>query len=101
MKRTLICALCLLLFTSLLTGCRGRKEPMETIRPTTAPTTAPTTMPTVPPTSETTIPTTGTEPSETMDRGNGPLESTESTESTASTTMPSRNRTMVPMPDKR
>lgn len=100
MKKFFFLALSLLLCISLLAGCRDN-EPMETTRPTmapeTTPSTAPTTMPATTP-SETTLPTTGTTPSETMDHGNGPLDSTDST---AGTNSGAESRTGTPMPSNR
>lgn len=86
MKKVFFLGLSLLLCASLLAGCRGNREPMDTtgatMAPTMAPTTVPATMPTTAP-SETTLPTTGTMPSETIDRGNGPVDGTDSTTGSA------------------
>ena len=82
MKKALIPALALVLTVCLLTGCRDRNMPMETTRPTTAPTI----MPTIRPEQETTRPTAAeTEPSETVDHGNGPVDGTDSTDTPAGT----------------
>lgn len=75
MKKIWIPALALVLSSCLLTACRDRNHPAETVVPTAAPSSAPTAMPTVPPATQTTRPTAAeTMPSETADRGNGPLE---------------------------
>lgn len=84
MKKYTILALALVLSMGLFTGCRSRKNDMTptsmpTVMPTTEMTTAPTTMPTQP----TTAPTTATQPSETIDHGNGPRDELPATETTA------------------
>lgn len=77
MKKACIFALVPVLTCCILAGCRGRNQPMETTRPTAAPTVAPTEMPTVMPETEETRPTTSnTQPRETVDDGNGPVEGT-------------------------
>lgn len=73
MKKYCIAVLALVLTCSVLTGCRGRNQPMETTAPTTAPTTQATTVPTAPATQATQA-TQSTQPSETMDRGNAPAD---------------------------
>lgn len=95
MKKYTTLALTLVLTACLFTGCRSRRNDMTptgmpTIMPTTEMTTAPTTMPT----QATTVPTTNaTEPSETIDHGNGPRDETNATD----TTLPeSRGRQAIP-----
>lgn len=89
MKTFISLALTLVLSTSLLVGCGCTNQNMDTTSaPTVLPTneeiwdtTEPSTRPTTAPTTEST--THGTEPSQTIDRGNGPLEdyTTDTTES--------------------
>ena len=102
MKKFCMIALSLVLTASLFTGCRDRNQPMETTRPTTAPTTHATTVPTTEATRPTTQPTQSTQPSETVDHGNGPLEGMETTEGmigTDSTEAPTgEGRSARPMP---
>jgi len=91
MRKYVWLVLALVLTVSVLSGCGCTKKKMDTSPdPTILPTneeiwdsTAPTNRPTV----ETTAPTMTTAPSETYDRGNGPLEDTTgSTDDTGNTT---------------
>ena len=83
MKKVSILFLVPVLACCILAGCRDRNQPMETTRPDTAPTVAPTVMPTVIPETEQTRPTTAnTQPTETVDNGNGPMNGTDSGEET-------------------
>ena len=101
MKKMICLALSLVLCAAVLAGCRSNNQPMETTRPEPMPSTAPTTMPPATMPSETTLPTTGTIPSETMDRGNGPLDATDSTTSTGGTAPQGESRNISPMPNGR
>lgn len=84
MKKYTTLILVLVLTACLFTGCRGRNDMSNATTPTVLPTTAATTAPTTMPTQATTVPTTqATEPSETIDHGNGPRDETDTTETTA------------------
>ena len=98
MKRFTLLILCFVLTAMFMTGCGCTKQKMD--EPTSAPTVLPTNeevtkMTTVPTTLPTTVPTTeNTQPSETADHGNGPLEDS----GTASTdeTVQGRIRQRIP-----
>ena len=104
MKKYAILAFCLVLTVSMMVGCgctnsKGKdmttptvlptnEEVWDTTEPATRATTQPTTAPTVTPSDAATVPT------ETADRGNGPLEDT--TTATSEAPMEGRSRSMVP-----
>lgn len=95
MKKYTTLALVLVLTACLFAGCRSKSNDMTpTSMPTILPTTEMTTAPTSVPTQASTAPSTAaTEPSETIDHGNGPRDDTSSTE----TTMPEgRGRQAMP-----
>lgn len=89
MKKYTILALVLVLTACLFAGCRSKQNDMTpTSMPTILPTTEMTTAPTSAPTQASTAPSTAaTEPSETIDHGNGPRDETGSAESS----MPENN----------
>lgn len=83
MKKYTALTLVLVLTACLFTGCRSRNNMGHTSAPTVMPTTEMTTAPTTMPTQATTVPTTAaTEPSETIDHGNGPRDELATTENT-------------------
>ena len=102
MKKISILALSLVLTAALFAGCRNRNQPLETSRPTVAPTTQATTVPTTEATHPNTQSTeTPVNPSETVDHGNGPIESsgtTEATSATGTTEGTAEGRSAVPTP---
>lgn len=96
MKKYGAFALVLVLTAMLFTGCGCTNQDMEyTSLPTTLPTAA-----TTAPTRETTMPTTAATTEETIDRGNGPLESesTGNTESSGETSGTAEGRARSVMP---
>lgn len=84
MKKYTILALAFVLTACLFTGCRSKQNNMTpTSTPTTMPTTQTTTAPTTAPTQASTAPSTAaTQPSETIDFGNGPRDDSASGEAT-------------------
>lgn len=93
MKKISVLACVLVLTATLFTACRGKNKPMETTKPTTAPTTQATTMPTT----EATQPSTAaTQPRETTDHGNGPVDGTNGTDSTGTTDSTVEGRSVGP-----
>jgi len=107
MKKYAYIALCLVLTASVLAGCGCTNQNMDKKpEPTILPTNEEVWESTDTPTRNTTAPTMNTRPSETVDRGNGPLEDTSPTDTTqnSTATMPSettgtaegRSRGMIP-----
>ena len=79
MKKHVYLVLVFVLTVSILTGCGCTKKKIDTPDPTVLPTNEEvwdTTAPASRATAETTVPTMTTVPTETVDRGNGPLEDT-------------------------
>ena len=85
MKKYTLLAAALVLTASLFTGCRNNNKPVETTRPAPMPTTQATTAPTAQATQPSTA---ATQPSETVDRGNGPMEPDSGTETPRRKTAP-------------
>ncbi len=98
MKKLSILALIMVLTAFVFTGCRNNNKPMETTRPAPAPTTQATTAPSTQPS------TAATQPSETMDNGNGPMDPTNGADgtvgedSTGTTNAAPEGRGIAPMP---